>query len=265
MKKTEKEINDIRLVASDLDGTLLPAGAQSIENRTIDLINTICEKGIVFCAASGRQYPTLKHLFAGVCHDICYMCLNGGLCIYKGKIFYKKILKPDEAMELADDIYRMKGCEVMLSAAEYEYLVPKNPDFVHVVRDIMKADYRIVQKLDEIRDPILKISVYDENGQIDPEFWKERYGNRFAVQTSGAFWMDICPRGVNKGNGIQTVADYFHIDPKNIMAFGDNENDIPMLSAVGVPVAMESGLESVKETARCTTPTVADVLRKLIS
>lgn len=260
---SNQDFSTIKLIASDLDGTLLLNGAQELAPGTAQLIDAVSERGIIFAAASGRQYPTLRNLFADVHHDICYMCFNGGLCAYRGNIFYEKDFSRQEAEELFHDIYNMDGCEVMVSTPEYENLIPKDMGFVHIVRDIMKSKCRMVRNFRDIEGPILKVAAYREGG-LDPEFWRKRYGNRFAVQASGTLWLDICPKGVDKGSGIHKVAEYFNIPLENIMAFGDNDNDIPMLSDVGLPVAMDDGIERVKELAGRTTPTVESVLRKLL-
>ena len=66
----------IRLIASDLDGTLLHNGAQELSSYTIDLIHRITEKGIHFVAASGRQYDNERRLFADIKDKISYIAEN---------------------------------------------------------------------------------------------------------------------------------------------------------------------------------------------
>ena len=55
--------NKIKFIASDLDGTLLLNGAQKVSEELIPLIKRLNDEGIIFCAASGRQYPNLRRLF----------------------------------------------------------------------------------------------------------------------------------------------------------------------------------------------------------
>ena len=57
--------NKIKFIASDLDGTLLLNGAQKVSEELIPLIKRLNDEGIIFCAASGRQYPNLRRLFGG--------------------------------------------------------------------------------------------------------------------------------------------------------------------------------------------------------
>lgn len=64
----------IKFIASDLDGTLLLNGAQKVSQELIPLIKRLNDNGIIFCAASGRQYPNLKRLFGDVADDMMYIC-----------------------------------------------------------------------------------------------------------------------------------------------------------------------------------------------
>ena len=57
-------MNEIKLIACDLDGTLLLHGAQACTRKALELIGELCDRGIYFVPASGRQYPNLRRLFA---------------------------------------------------------------------------------------------------------------------------------------------------------------------------------------------------------
>ncbi len=72
----------IRLVCSDLDGTLLQYGKKELEGEIFDQIRALHDKGILFCPASGRQYTSLRKLFAPVADCCIFLCENGGV-IYK--------------------------------------------------------------------------------------------------------------------------------------------------------------------------------------
>lgn len=73
----------IKFIASDLDGTLLLNGAQKVSDKLIPLIKDLRDEGIIFCAASGRQYPNLRRLFGEVADDMMYICENGSVIIIR--------------------------------------------------------------------------------------------------------------------------------------------------------------------------------------
>ena len=73
----------IKLVASDLDGTLLMKGAQSLPEDIFPLIRQLKDLGILFIAASGRQYANMKKMFAPVADDMPFICKTGGRPFYQ--------------------------------------------------------------------------------------------------------------------------------------------------------------------------------------
>lgn len=111
----------IRLVCSDLDGTLLQYGKKELEGEIFDQIRALHDRGILFCPASGRQYTSLRKLFAPVADCCIFLCENGGV-IYKDELCIAKNSMPRAlAEEIAEDLWsRSDGQgEVMLSRTEY--------------------------------------------------------------------------------------------------------------------------------------------------
>ena len=101
----------IKLIASDLDGTLLQNGAQELTPRALDLIHRLTEKGIHFTAASGRQYANERRLFAPIRDEISYIAENGSLCICQGKVISRGIIPDDLAFRILSRIVAMSFCE----------------------------------------------------------------------------------------------------------------------------------------------------------
>ena len=72
----------IKLICSDIDGTLLQYGRKELEGEIFEQIRELHRRGILFCPASGRQYTSLRKLFAPVADCCVFLCENGGV-IYK--------------------------------------------------------------------------------------------------------------------------------------------------------------------------------------
>ena len=75
--KTGEQMQKPRLIASDIDGTLIPYGESALPPDLFPLIRRLGRRGILFCPASGRQYHSLRRLFAPVANEICFLCENG--------------------------------------------------------------------------------------------------------------------------------------------------------------------------------------------
>ena len=106
----------IKLVASDLDGTLLMKGAQSLPEDIFPLIRQLKDLGILFIAASGRQYANMKKMFAPVADDMAFICENGGLAVYHEKVRYQNYFDQNLVREIAECIYNREGSEFTWTA-----------------------------------------------------------------------------------------------------------------------------------------------------
>ena len=78
--------DNIRVIASDFDGTILKDGAQHVDEVYFPLIRELKSMGISFIAASGRQYANLRRLLWPVADEISYICENGALIAQGGRI-----------------------------------------------------------------------------------------------------------------------------------------------------------------------------------
>ena len=241
----------IKLVASDLDGTLLLHKAQSLPEEIFSLIRQLEELGIMFVAASGRQYPNLKRLFGDVADDMMYICENGSVIIYKDKLVDKTPMDTGLGREIIRAITGVGQCEVLVSGERTSYLKPKSEAYLVRMRDIVRNDICLVDDLEHIREDYVKISVYDPAGiQNSQDFFLNEFAGRAQACVSGKQWLDYTAQGVNKGSAIKTIQRLMHFDAEECVAFGDNFNDIEMFQAVGHPVVMKQAVEKVKEYAQ---------------
>lgn len=119
----------IKLVASDLDGTLLMKGAQGLPEDIFPLIRQLKELGILFVAASGRQYANMKKMFAPVADDMAFICENGGLAVYHEKVMYQNYFDQNLVREIAECIYNREGSEFTCSTKEFLLYKTKDGTF----------------------------------------------------------------------------------------------------------------------------------------
>ena len=107
----------IKLIASDLDGTLLYGRDNSVSEEMFELIREMKEKGIIFVAASGRPYISLKKLFAPVWEDIAFICENGAVVYYKDQLLEQLVVPQEELLKLVEIVEADEKTEVALSSA----------------------------------------------------------------------------------------------------------------------------------------------------
>lgn len=256
----------IKLIASDVDGTLLRGGeGDNISREMLQLIPELKKKGILFVAASGRQYPNLRRLFDPVKEEIGYICENGCLAFYEDQKMYQALMDTRIAHELIQAVEEIPQGEVLLSGERVSYIKPGNPEYYHHMKDVVRNDVRLLENLYEMPEPYMKVSAYRKEGiSAYAGEWKKRFGDQVTVATAGFTWLDNMPQGVNKAVPLKKFMDRFGISPEECMAFGDEYNDLEMLKLVKYGFAMDTARTKVQETCKYHTSCVAQVLREVL-
>lgn len=255
----------IKIIASDMDGTLLLNGCQQVSDRAISIIKQLHDKDILFVAASGRQYPNLYRNFKDVAKHMAFICENGSLVMYQDKVLYKSVMEPKLAQELCQTIYEREGCEVLISGQNTSYLLPKTDSYVHRMKDVVKNNVVIVNSFTEIPEDIIKISVYEIEGiSRSASNFTSLFGDKLKATISGEQWLDFVNPFVNKGAALGHLLDYLSLSPDEAMAFGDNYNDLEMLSLVSYGYVMNNAVPDIKNRYLYKTSLVEDTLEKLL-
>ena len=141
----------VKLIASDLDGTILRKGAQSVEPSTIKAIEQLVNKGMYFAPASGRQIVSLKRLFEPVSDKLVYIAENGALCEYKGEVIAKTPMDRKLALEIIEDVYEQPDCEVLISGQHTAYIKPKTEEYHYRMTKVVNYKTTLIDKFTELR------------------------------------------------------------------------------------------------------------------
>jgi len=251
----------VKLIASDIDGTLLQNNARAVSPIVIEFIRRLSSRGVVFVAASGRQYSNLRRLFKPVQDDIAYICENGSLIMYNGRAISKTIINRELGEELLDYISSLPDCEFLLSGENYSYINPKDDEYKDYIENGLGNDTKVIEKYDEADEDFIKISVYCKDGidKYASEF-KQKWGGRFKATVSGKCWFDFVPLNVNKGAALKRLMDEFNVDFEDTMCFGDSYNDMEMFDVSYYSYAISSADREIRNKARFITPNVESIL-----
>ena len=252
----------IRMVCSDLDGTLLQYGKQWLEGEIFDQIRALAAHGIRFCPASGRQYTSQRKLFAPVAEHCVFLCENGAVLYQGGRVIAKTPMPRQLAEEIARDFWTNsdgKG-EVMLSGENTSYLMDRGLGMVDRIRFIGNH-YTFITDPADIPEEIVKVSVYFEQGcapYVDRFVPRWRQAN---CAVAGPKWIDTTL--ASKGTGVAALCRVLGISPAEVLAFGDNYNDLPMLRAAGHPYIMSTASPELLPLVENKCRDVAEVLAAL--
>lgn len=239
----------VRLIASDIDGTLLRDGDTAIPREIFQHIRRLAERGVLFCPASGRQYQSLRMLFAPVAGQVPFLCENGAV-VYgpgaPGPVWSKTVMDRTLAEKLSRDIMALPGVEVLISGANTSYLCPKDPDFEGHIRWFTGNNICLLSAPEETPEDIIKVSAYcpDVMAETRAALWP-RWEKHFNAAVAGAAWLDFTL--ADKGTGLSQLCRRLEIAPEQMMAFGDNFNDVPMLRLAGYPYIMDTAHPQLRE------------------
>ena len=239
----------IRLIASDLDGTLLQNGAQSLNPDVIPFIEQLATKyGILFVAASGRQYPNLKRLFGSASKHMAFICENGSLVFYRDELLLSHPMNREAALAISHDILSLPGCELQISGKRQTYLMPKEESFYDRMVNHVKNDVTLISAPEEHPEEYYKISAFEASGIATghgPELI-ERHKDKAMCTISGHAWIDFVAPDVNKGRALTELIAHLGITSEECAAFGDNYNDLEMLSGVKHGYVMNNAIEEIR-------------------
>ena len=254
----------IKLIASDIDGTLLQDGETAISQRFFTQARRLMEQGVAVCAASGRQYTSLYNLFAPAAERMYFLCENGAVVFGPGgRLLSKTVIPRDVSLALCRDILAIDKCEVLISGTNMSYLCPKTQDYIDHIRYFVGNNTTVLRSPEEMPEDFVKISAYYRPGAAAVEsILKPRWEGTFQVAIAGEAWLDFTL--ADKATGIRALCRALDIGPEEVMAFGDNYNDVPMLDAVGHPHLMASAAEALRRRYPSQCGWVEDVLETML-
>lgn len=231
----------IRLIASDMDATLLDKNSQ-LPPDFEQTVKALAEKKIWFAAASGRPLYTLEEMFPDLREEMILIGDNGGAIRWNGNDLYTSEMPPEGWRSLAEKT-RKAGDVAVLCGLKSAYVERQYQQYDRV----MKQFYTRVEYVDDltaVTEPADKFTIYLPRGNSQEAYdalYDPACGTEFSVAVAGKNWVDIMNPGVNKGSALKILGEKFGLSTDGMMAFGDTYNDAEMLETVRYGFLMENG------------------------
>ncbi len=239
----------VKMVVTDMDGTLLDS-QKRLPSDFIRVYNQLEEKGIRFVVASGRQFYTLENEFKNFEHQIYFIAENGGVVVCNGEMTLLNSMKTANVEALIKLVRSIEGAELVLCGKESAYVESDSEEFV---RETKKYYHRciVVDNLLEVQDEILKVAVNDmHNLETTTLQAVMAFSSEFNISTSSQIWLDVMPKGVNKGEAVRYLQSHLGLSMDETMVFGDYLNDYEMLELAGFSYAMGNAHDDIKKIAK---------------
>lgn len=241
----------IKLVVSDIDGTLLPEGTDQVNPELYDVIRALRERGIRFAAASGRQYESMLHVFRPVADEIFFIAENGTNIMYQGKNLTFVPVAEKMAKDVVQYIRRQKGCRMTVSTPELMYTEGHDEEFLDWLINGYHNKVTETEDITKVCRRVNKISLFHPGSAaflLDDA--QQRFGEQMYVTLAGQTWIDFIEKGVDKGTALVQLQRRLQISREETMAFGDNCNDLGMIRQAGESYAVANAHPQLKEAAR---------------
>jgi len=246
---------DIRLIATDMDGTLVD-DAKQIHDDLWPLVDELHARGITFCPASGRQYYNLLEQFEDVADELVFIAENGTYVVAQGREISSDCLGLDVAQQVVSRVRGIPEAGAVLCGKRSAYVERRESRFVEHVAAYY-ARLNVVDDLLEVADDdVLKVAVYDF-GSAEHNTAPRLAGlvGSHQVVVSGAHWVDVLSPTANKGQAIRQVQQALGVTPDQTMVFGDFLNDLEMMDAATYSFAMANAHPLLRVRARWLAPT----------
>jgi len=241
----------IKLIATDIDGTLVPDGTMDINPEIFEVINRLHKKGIQFAAASGREWSGVEWLFRPVAEKIFYLSDNGAYVGMHGRNLFLHPMEKEYIAQLLGMIRKNPAFAAVGTDGDECFLEERDEGLREWIMTGYHTNCRYTQDLSKV-DNLIKISAYDRTDNVrqnGTEIRKEM-SQKLKIMNSGTMWLDANAKGVSKGEAIRVLQDALSILPEETMAFGDQANDIDMLKSAYYSFAVANAIPEAKEAAR---------------
>lgn len=243
------DLRDIRMVVTDMDGTLLNSSHQ-VSERFFELFEALSARGIQFVAASGRQYQSIVDKLPGIAGRMVIIAENGGFARHNGIELVSTPLPQPLRREVLEVLSGVAGTHPVLCSKDNAYVAGYSEAFLETLREYY-TDFQVLDELGGYEGEIMKIAVYHfESSErfIYPEV--RRFEKELKVKVSGANWVDLSHRNAHKGHALQIVQERFGIGPEQTLVFGDYNNDLEMLGRAHFSYAMANAHPNVLKAAK---------------
>lgn len=249
-QKWVRSQRDLRILFSDIDGTLINS-RQHIPGRTREKILELDAKGIPFILVSARGPAGVEVIRRELGNRRPFICYSGGLILdADGSALYSKQMEVGLAVEIQGFLER-EYPQICCNTYGGDLWVVKDDRNPWVVREEKITRGKSVSG--DIREAFAQaggIHKFLLMGEPDPisqaELLLRKHYPELSVLKSNDFYLEVMDGSVHKAAGVRYLCDHYQIPVEEAAAFGDGENDVGMLQAVGCGFAMGNAPEDVK-------------------
>ncbi|MDR4984676.1 HAD family hydrolase [Bacillus cereus] len=231
-----------KVIISDLDGTLLRSD-KTISEKSINILRECKNKGDELIFATARPPRSINQYIPSVLKNEIVICYNGALVLKGNDVLYEMEISKNIILEIIELGKKYNLHQICLEINDKLYSNFDVTDyFGNVPCEVMDVSELNFEKASKV--------IVCTKGSINKEFTKELPIECSAVITDNGTLCQIMHAEVSKWNSIQRVLQHLNRDAAEVIAFGDDYNDMEMIEKCGIGVAMSNAVEELKSVAK---------------
>lgn len=236
-----------KMIAIDLDGTLLDDDKQYDKERFNKLAVKLMENNVHIVIATGNQHVKAIEFFEDLKSKLIFVTDNGGTIHIGDDLHYSKELDSDDYKEFVRRLPDSLTDRIVMSTHGYAMMSsePHPESFLKAAH----MHYPILKEVDDLQAidvPVVKITLkFDPDEEVDEKLLESILPKSWRMTSSGFGFYDIVSDGISKLTGIKQLQDLYTIDTDKIIAFGDSNNDLELLEHLPNSYAMENSTKEV--------------------
>ncbi len=249
----------IKLIVSDVDGTILTKSETAVSDRVLRVIEKLKAAGKMVAVASGRTYGSLEKLFSSVKQDLYFICCDGAVIIHNDKVLYCKQIGVGDVI----DVIRRpeyENCGIMLCTPKIPYVIQGSEDFSITAETQSGEETFYVERLYDIKEPIVKIAIWSKNGNAEPLNFLPK---SLRVAYNVGEWCEYTSAISNKGLAVSDLQMRLYLTKFDTCAVGDGVNDVEMMKKAKMAVSANGAGDGLKSVCAYHTEDVAGFLENL--
>ena len=259
----------IKLIASDLDGTMLPDGTQELDPGYYTLIREMHEAGIHFAVASGRQYTAQLKLMGPVRDIVSFIAENGAFCLQNGIPFVEKHFDRELAERIILATRRFPDCGLAAGCNGFTYVEDRGQHLTDIIDEVLNTPLVVLDDMTKYEEAPFKVALWcpeDTAGHAAAlrELFHKECRSVLKIITSGDHWIDFMYGGVNKGDALRVLMNRMGVSREETAAFGDQYNDVEMLKLAGTSFVVSTCAPGMEKYADHVTDPVLESMRQLL-
>ncbi|KAA9234657.1 MULTISPECIES: HAD family hydrolase [Aerococcus] len=252
-------LENVRLIAIDMDKTLITDSGE-LPDRFTSLVKDLAQVDVLVAIASGRPNYTLKAMFPHLEDQVAFISDNGGYVSYQDRPLYQELIDPKDYQAMARFTEAIPNNIGVLCGLDGAYVAKEAKRYDDALR-YYYYQLNYVDDLTQLDLPANKFTIYLPNNNSKAHHdqdYAPKFGDDFSVAVSGLDWIDITAPSVDKGQGISHLGQAEGISPHQMLAIGDNYNDIPMLEVAAYSYAVDNAHDDIKAVAKYLAPSNND-------